>query len=257
MGRVSTAGLAALMLTVLAACGPSPGEPASQPAGAQEAARLATGAGPAAKPGGGLIAEKSGVEGNLYIKIRWSAQTVKGIPEEGQITEVYNRTTDMTCPVTSNGAAPFSYFTLIDKPDSSEPFAATGSYQQWFNEECSGTITIKDSYHFNDPTIAGPEPVVLTSGTRPFRLGDIPPTIETDLNRGRTRYMFISPSAEGFQQDAAPGYPAKLTGASAAPQATMDFTLEGPIGDGRGEIAVEGGILSVDWTFTRGRHRAQ
>jgi hypothetical protein len=33
----------------------------------------------------------------------------------------------------------------------------------------------------------------------------------------------------------------------------MDFTLEGPIGGGKQEIAVEGGRLYVDWTFTRGR----
>jgi hypothetical protein len=35
--------------------------------------------------------------------------------------------------------------------------------------------------------------------------------------------------------------------------ATMDFTLEGPIGDGKREVAVQGGILQVDWTFSRGR----
>jgi hypothetical protein len=35
--------------------------------------------------------------------------------------------------------------------------------------------------------------------------------------------------------------------------ATMDFTLEGPIGDGKREVAVQGGILQVEWTFSRGR----
>jgi hypothetical protein len=65
--------------------------------------------------------------------------------------------------------------------------------------------------------------------------------------------MFLSPSTDGFQQEAAPGYEAKLVKASAAPMATMDFTLEGPIGGGKREVPVQGGILKVDWTFTRGR----
>jgi hypothetical protein len=168
---------------------------------------------------------------------------------------VYKRTAQLLCPVTSNGEAAFSYFNLIDNPNSSDPFAATGSYQQWLNEECAGTLTIDDTYHFNDPTTAGPEPVVRTSGTRSFSLSGIPFTIETDLNRARTRYLFLSPSASGFQQHEAPGYPAKVVAASAAPMATMDFTLEGPIGGGKGEIKVQGGMVYVDWTFTRGRHQ--
>ena len=44
-----------------------------------------------------------------------------------------------------------------------------------------------------------------------------------------------------------------LVKASAAPMAVMDFTLEGPIGGGKREVAVQGGMLYVDWTFTRGR----
>jgi hypothetical protein len=105
----------------------------------------------------------------------------------------------------------------------------------------------------DDPTLAGPEPIVRTSGTQQLSTGDTPLTVETDLNRARTRYLFVSPSAHGFQQHEAEGYPAKLISASSAPQATMDFTLEGPIGGGKQEIAVEGGRLYVDWTFTRGR----
>ncbi len=92
-----------------------------------------------------------------------------------------------------------------------------------------------------------------TTGTRPLDTSDTPLTVETDLNRGRTRHLFISPAANGFQQHAAEGYPAKLVTVSAAPMATMDFTLEGPIGDGKREIAVQGGALHVDWTFARGR----
>ena len=131
--------------------------------------------------------------------------------------------------------------------------AATGSYQPWWNEECTGTLTVDDTYHFNDPTTAGPEPVIPTTGTRPLKTGDTPLTIETDLNRARTRYLFLSPSTSGFVQAAARGDAAKVVSASAAPMATMDFTLEGPIGDGKREIAVQGGKVWIDWVFTRGR----
>jgi hypothetical protein len=205
-----------------------------------------------AKPGGSLVAEKAGVEGVLAITIRWSAEIVKGIPAEGLITEVYKRTTQLVCPVISSNAASYSYFAAFDNPNG-DVFAATGSYQPWWNEECTGSLTIEDSYHFNDPTRAGPEPIVRTSGTQQLSTGDTPLTVETDLNRARTRYMFISPSAGGFQQHEAEGYPARLVPASSAPMATMDFTLEGPIGGGKQEIVVEGGLLHVDWTFTRGR----
>ena len=133
------------------------------------------------------------------------------------------------------------------------PLAATGSYQPWWNEDCTGSLTLDDTYHFNDPTTAGPEPIIHTTGTRPLKTGDTPLTIETDLNRARTRYLFITPSTGGFQQEAARGDAAKLVEASAAPMATMDFTLEGPIGDGKREVAVQGGKLWVDWVFTRGR----
>jgi len=171
------------------------------------------------------------------------------------MTQVYKRIAALECPVTSSGESSSSYFATYDNPNSSDPFAATGSYQPWFNEDCTGTLKIDDTYHLDDPTIAGPEPIVHTSGTRSLSTGDTPLTVETDLNRARTRYMFLSPSAGGFQQHEAPGYPAKLVPASAAPMAVMDFTLEGPIGGGKREVKVQGGMLHVDWTFMRGRHR--
>lgn len=229
------------------------GVPSGEAAGAmQDRAQAGSAAGPAEKPGGGLLAEASGVEGNLAITIRWSAEIVTGIPAEGLTTSVYKRTAQLICPVTSSAEAPYSYFAIMDNP-SAEPFAATGAYQPWWNEDCTGSLTIEDSYHADDPTLAGPEPVVRTAGTRPLSTGDTPLTVETDLNKARTRYMFLSPSADGFQQHEAPGYPAKLVAASAAPMAVMDFTLEGPIGDGKREVAVQGGMLYVDWTFSRGR----
>jgi hypothetical protein len=259
------AGSMALLLALLAACGkptatsehqvPSEsGEPAAAQAGvsAPTGAQAPSNAGPAPKPGGGLLAEPSGVEGTLAISIRWSATIVTGVPAEGLTTTVYKRMAQLVCPVTSSAEAAASYFAAFDKPNG-DPTVATGSYQPWWNEDCTGSLRVDDTYHADDPTIAGPEPVVRTTGTRPLRTGDTPLTIETDLNRARTRYMFISPSTDGFQQEAAPGYPAKVVKASAAPMATMDFTLEGPIGDGKREVAVQGGVLQVDWTFSRGR----
>jgi len=157
----------------------------------------------------------------------------------------------LDCPITSGDEAAYSYFAAFDNPDG-DVMAATGSYQPWWNEECSGTLKIDDSRHADDPTIKGPEPTVHTRGVRPLSTGDTPLTVETDLQRGRTRYMFIAPSTDGFQQEAAPGYSdATLVAASAAPMATLDITLEGPIGDGKHEFAVAGGVVQVDWTFTR------
>ncbi len=260
MRRKMSSGLAAVLLCAQVACGRppaagddarSPGASAAPAGSAAEAAPVTAGsAGPAAKLGGGFVAEPSGVVANLAITIRLSAQIVTGIPAEGLTTSVYNRVAHLECPVTSGAETSYSYFAVMDNPKA-DPMAPTGSYQPWWNEDCTGMLTVEDTYHHDDPTIAGPEPTVRTQGTRPLKTGDTPLTVETDLNRGRTRYMFISPNTEGFQQEAAPGYPAKLVPASAAPMATMDFTLEGPIGSGKREVAVQGGKLSVDWTLTR------
>ncbi len=260
-----TAVLLSLLVSLLSGCGKAPasgeqqpssesGEPAAAQVGvaSPKGVQVPSDAGPAPKPGGGLLAEPSGLEGTLAISIRWSATIVTGIPAEGQTTTVYKRTAQLVCPITSSAEATASYFAAFDNPNG-DPMAATGRYQPWWNEDCTGTLTIDDTYHFNDPTTAGPEPVVRTAGTRPLRTGDTPLTVETDLNRARTRYLFLSPSTGGFQQEAAPGYEAKLVKASSAPMATMDFTLEGPIGGGKREIAVQGGIVQVDWTFSRGR----
>lgn len=264
MRAESAASLAFAAIAMLAGCGQSRESGASHPGtaralhekaapGVGEPPRHRTGT--TLEPGGRLLAEKSGIEGTLAIDIRWQAKIVTGIPSEGQTTTVYDRTSQLLCPVTSSGEQSFSYFNVIDNPNGSDPFAATGFYQQWLNEECSGTLKVDDTYHFNDPTTAGEEPIVRTTGTRPVSTGDIPLTVETDLGAGHTRYMFLAPSASGFQQEEAPGYPAKLVPASAAPMATMDFTLEGPIGGGNRELAVQGGVLHVDWTFTRGARR--
>lgn len=257
--------LVSLLVALLAACGEPPasserqlpsesGEPAAARDGISEprGEQAPSDAGPAPKPGGGLFAEPSGVEGTLAISIRWTATIVTGVPAEGQTTTVFNRRAELECPVTSGDEAEASYFAVFDDPNA-DPMTATGRYQPWWNEDCTGTLKLDDTYHADDPTLAGPEPVVATTGTRPLSTGDTPLTVETDLNRARTRYMFVTPSTDGFQREAAPGYEAKLVTASAAPMATMDFTLEGPIGGGTREVAVQGGVLKVDWTFSRAK----
>lgn len=257
MRKEVSASLIAGLLALLAACDKPAATSETQTADGTavetpDSAPAASTAGPTPKPGGGLTAEPSGIEGSLAITIKWSAEIVTGIPAEGLTTTVYKRSAQLLCPITSSGEASYSYFAAFDNPNG-DPLAATGSYQPWFNEDCTGTLTLDDTYHADDPTLAGPEPIVHTTGTRPLRTPDTPLTVETDLNRARTRYLFIAPNTDGFQQEAAEGYPAKLVPASAAPMATMDFTLEGPIGDGRREVAVQGGTLQVDWAFTRGR----
>ncbi len=245
-----SAGLAVVVLMLLAACGQPPDRSDVPPPVSD--AQQASVAGPAPKPGGGLLSEPADVEGSLTISIVWSARIVTGIPAEGLTTSVYKRVTQLVCPVTSGSEAETSYFAVFDDPQA-DPMLATGSYQPWWNEDCTGSLAVEDTFHADDPTLAGPEPIVRTTGTRPLSTRDTPLTVETDLNRARTRYMFIAPSADGFQREAAEGYEAKLIAASAAPLATLDFTLEGPIGDGQGEIAVQGGTVQVAWTFTRGR----
>ncbi len=269
------AGTTALLVAALAACGGPESAASNQSSGTQDLnaevadqtretaqdvvtpqnGQAPSHAGPSPsqrpRPGGGFNAEESGVEGTLAIRIRWSAEIVQGIPAEGLTTTVHKRLARYECPITSSDEAPYSYFAAFDNPDG-DPMAATGAYQPWWNEDCTGTLKIEDSRHADDPTLAGPEPIVYTHGTRPFSTADAPLTIETDLNKGRTRYLFITPNADGFQQDAVKGYEdAKLVAATAAPMATMDITLAGPIGGGRRKFSVEGGTVRVDWTFRR------
>lgn len=264
--------LIALLMLILAACG-QPGQ--STAAGSQdehdsampaeeqarldssrpeilEAASPPSAPDPAHTAGAGLAADEPDREGNLVITIRWSSRTVTGDPDLGQTTTVYNRTTQLQCPVVSGAVATSSYFAVFDNPDG-DPMAATGSYQPWWNEACTGTMTIDDSVHADDKTISGPEPTVHTTGTQTFDTSDTPLTVETDLNRARTRYMFLVPHAEGFRQEAIENYiEGRLVPASAAPMPTLDITREGPIGDGKDEIPVQGGVVQIEWTFSRG-----
>jgi hypothetical protein len=257
-GRIE-AGLVSMLLAALAGCGErsaatSTAEgPESATAAAQPDAQASGGSVAAAHSGGNFLAEPEGIEAQIAIDIQWSATNVTGIPDEGLTTTVYQHTAHLDCPITSGAEAPHSYFAALDNPNG-DVLAATGSYQPWWNEECTGSLTVNDTYHQDDPTLAGPEPVIPTTGTRPLTTADAPLTIETDLNRARTRYLFITPDADGFVRAGEPGRGPSLVRASAAPMATLDFTLEGPIGGGEREIAVPGGKVRVRWTLTRGRN---
>jgi hypothetical protein len=254
MGERMKAGLLVVLLAALAGCGERSASTAEQPesasaeAGLDEQAPGTTGA--AANT---VLAEPEGVEALIAIDIRWSATLVTGIPDEGVTTTVYQHTAHLDCPITSGAESPHSYFATLDNPNG-DVLAATGSYQPWWNEGCTGSLTVNDTYHQDDPTLAGPEPVIPTTGTRPLDTADAPLTIETDLNRARTRYRFVTPDADGFEWAGEPGREPSLVRASAAPLATLDFTLEGPIGGGEREIAVPGGKVWVAWVLTRGRN---
>lgn len=243
------------LVALLAACGkpPETREAPSRPGPAASAAvsgAAPSPAGPAPRPGGGLLAEPSGVEGVFAISIRWSARIVTGDSNVGVTTTVYKRTAQLVCPVTSGDETATSFFAAFENPNA-DPTVPTGSYQAWWNEECTGSLTLDDTYHSDDPTLAGPEPVLRTTGTRPLRTPDTPMNVETDLGRARTRYLFIAPDTDGFHREAAPPAKASLVRASAAPMAALDFTLEGPIGGGVREVAVPGGSVRVEWTFSR------
>jgi len=271
MRKIIVAGTTALLVAALAACGGPESAATNQSAGSTgstagvaaqsgeaapvvespETTQEAASIGSRPKPDGGFIAEESGVQGNLSITIKWTAKIVTGIPDEGLTTTVYDRFATLDCPITSGDEANYSYFAMIDNPNG-DPMAATGAYQPWWNEDCTGTLKIDDTYHADDPTLAGPEPIVHTTGVRPLHTGDTPLTIETDLNQGRTRYLFVTPGTDGFEQLAVEGYEeARLVAAAAAPMGTMDITKEGPIQSGTHAFDVDGGVLQVDWTFNR------
>lgn len=135
-----------------------------------------------------------------------------------------------------------------------EVTAAAGSFQPWFNEGCTGTMTVDNSSQLDDPTTAGPEPVVRTTGTRRIETKDTLVTVETDLSRSETRYQLVTPQASGFQREADRDNPARLETLLAIPVGSLALgPFRGPIQAGRHEQAVAGGSFAVDWSFTRGQ----
>lgn len=130
--------------------------------------------------------------------------------------------------------------------------AAAGRFQQWLNDDCSGTMTVNDSIQLDDPTVMGIEPPVLTHGRAAIESGQTLVQVETDLVRGETRYRIISPSAQGFTRDAGNGNAASTVSANALPIAVLDIgPKQGAIQSGEFTEAVQGGEINVRWTLLR------
>ena len=130
---------------------------------------------------------------------------------------------------------------------------AADSYQPWFNEGCTGTMTVNNSFQLDDPTIPGPEPVLRTTGTRKIETRDTLVTVETETKKKQTRYMIIPPQ-ETFQRDAAPNEQPKNETLSAIPaNPLLAGPYPGPIQSGRFDKQLSGGNYSVEWSFAKGR----
>ena len=129
---------------------------------------------------------------------------------------------------------------------------AAGSYQPWFNEGCTGSMTVNNTFQLDDPTIPGPEPVIHTTGTVKIDTRDTLITVETDLHRNETRYMIIPPQGS-FHRDASYGEkPTKQTLSAIPANPVVAGPYAGPIKSGRFEKQLGGGSYAVDWTFIRG-----
>ena len=127
---------------------------------------------------------------------------------------------------------------------------AASRLQPWFNEGCRGSMTVADSYWANDPTLAGPEPTIHTTGTETIDTNDTLVTVETDLGKGSTRYMIVMPQESGFQQEAGYGNEARLVSAGAMPEpVVIAGPFPGPIQNGAHSYPVEGGTVAIHWTF--------
>jgi hypothetical protein len=129
---------------------------------------------------------------------------------------------------------------------------ATDQIQPWYNEGCRGRMIVSDTRQLDDPTIPGPEPVVHTTGTQAIETRDTLVTVETDLARGQTRYMIVSPAVEGFETEAGYGQQARKVSASAMPDAVVIAgPFPGGIGDGSYSAKVAGGEVRISWKFQR------
>lgn len=129
---------------------------------------------------------------------------------------------------------------------------AADSYQPWFNEGCTGTMSVNNTFQLDDPTIPGPEPIIHTTGTAKIDTRDTLVTVETNLKRNETRYMIIPPQGS-FHRDASYGEkPTQQTIAAIPANPVVGGPYPGPIQAGRYEKQLDGGSYAVDWTFVRG-----
>lgn len=191
----------------------------------------------------------SGTEGELTLVYTW--KSVIETPGEFATRTVTDRKTTLTCPVEASSVDTFS---LIDGAISGEGMSMNESarVQPWFNEGCRGSMTVADSRWVNDPTIAGPEPTIHTTGTQPIDTRETLVTVETDLDKNSTRYMLVMTDAPGFQQEAGFGMEARLVNASIMPTAVVFAgPYPGAIQNGSHRYEIAGGAVTIDWTFRR------
>lgn len=191
----------------------------------------------------------SGTVGELTFVYTW--KSVVEAPREYANRTVTDRQTTLVCPVE---AASVNNISLIDGAISGAGMSMADSarIQSWYNEGCRGSMTVADSRWVDDPTIAGPEPTVHTTGTQPIDTRETLVTVETDLNKNSTRYMLVMTDAAGFQQEAGFGFEAKLVNASIMPEAVVYAgPYSGPIQNGSHRYKIAGGEVVIDWTFRR------
>jgi hypothetical protein len=225
-------------------------EPAAPPANGTADSVDATTATPSTDATTGAEGEvPSGTKGELSFVYTW--KSVIETPGEFATRTVMDRKTTLTCPVE---AASVNNVSLIDGAISGEGMTMEDAarIQSWYNEGCRGSMTVADSRWVNDPTIAGPEPTVHTTGTQPIDTRETLVTVETDLAKGSTRYMLVMTDASGFQQEAGFGFAAKLVNASIMPEAVVYAgPYPGPIQNGSHRYKIAGGEVVIDWTFRR------
>lgn len=199
----------------------------------------------------------SDTRGELLIEMTWTARVTGG--GEFRDLTTYDRRTRLVCPVTSGSPSSISSITgptpqqvkAMEKGDPSA-FSAGPQLQPWFNEGCKVRMSVADTRKLDDPTIAGEEPTVHTGGTQEFETRDTLVTVETDLDAGNTRLLFVTPTAAGFRSEGSNGQPESRVSANALPVATVIAgPYPGALADGRHELKTEGGVATIAWKFRR------
>lgn len=245
--------LASVIVLALPACGGAP-DPAT-PALADDAAPATPDTATAAAPAYASIESAPDTRGELVIEMTWVARLVSG--EEFKDLTTYDRRTRLVCPITVGGTSNVSSITgptsaqiaAMERGDASV-YSEGPALQPWFNEGCQVRMVVADTRKLDDPTIAGEEPTIHTTGTQEFETPDTLVTVETDLDAGTTRLLFVSPQGSGFRREAGYGQPEALENAAALPTATVIAgPYPGPLQSGEHSVDTAGGKVTLRWQF--------
>lgn len=134
----------------------------------------------------------------------------------------------------------------MDAATASVEQAAGAGWQLWYNEGCSGRLTVNDRYEYHDPTVVDQPAPITTTGTVKIDTSDTLVTVETDLARGETRYMLVAPQAEGFTQSGK-----GAVSASVGAGTVVAGPFPGPAQSGSQTWPMQGGSYKVEWVFRR------